>query len=79
MVDRVSTLLGADSEGKAYCHLFNLRSTFLHGRKMDTAIPGAERLMARRLARQVVNALVKAALGPPCPESRERYLNGLGS
>jgi hypothetical protein len=77
MADRVSTLLEADSEGKAYCRLFNLRSSFLHGRKMDTAIPGAERLTARRLARQVVNALVKAALGPPCPQSRKDYLHSL--
>lgn len=77
MADRVSALLGADGKGKAYCRLFNLRSTFLHGRKMDAPIPGAERLMARRLARKVVGKLVKAALTDPPPQSREAYLHGL--
>ena len=79
MADCVSRLLEADSEGKAYRRLFDLRSTFLHGRKMDTAIPGAERLMARRLARKVVGKLVEAALTHPPPQSREAYLRGLRS
>lgn len=77
MADRVSTLLEADSEGKDYCRLFDLRSTFLHGRKMDSPITGADRLMARRLARKVVGKLVEAALKDPPPQSREAYLRGL--
>jgi hypothetical protein len=79
MAERVSALLKADSEGKAYCRLFNLRSAFLHGRKMDNPIPGEERLMARRLARRVVDELVKAALDDPSPASRKAYLKNLRS
>lgn len=78
MEARVSALLKAGSKGKSYCHLFNLRSAFLHGRKMDAPIPGEARLMARRLAREVVQKLVEVALTRPGPEFRETYLNELG-
>jgi hypothetical protein len=71
---RVSALLGAEQKGKIYEHLYNVRCALVHGRKMD-AIPGDSRLLARQLARQVVNALVEAALA--CPQSREEYLKGL--
>jgi hypothetical protein len=40
-------------------------------------IPGDSRLLARQLARKVVNALVVVALDPACPQSREEYLKGL--
>jgi hypothetical protein len=75
---RVSTLLGEPIQGKVYRELFNQRSTLLHGRRMD-AISGDNRVMARQLARKVVNALVKRALDPACPQSREEYLKGLSS
>ncbi|MGC2521988.1 MAG: hypothetical protein WA417_05030, partial [Stellaceae bacterium] len=78
MEARVSALLKAGSKGKSYCHLFNLRSAFLHGRRMDAPIPGKARLMARRLAREVVQKLVEVALTRPGPEFRETYLNELG-
>jgi hypothetical protein len=76
MAARVSALLGAKSDGEDYCRLFNLRSLFLHGRNMD-AIPGKERIVARRLARRVVNALVRAALAAPALQDRKTYLDDL--
>jgi hypothetical protein len=75
LASRVSALLGA-SGGKDYEELFNIRSKYLHGREMG-AIPGKSRLLARQLARKVVNALVEAAFDPACPQSREDYLRGL--
>lgn len=77
MAARVSALLSERSEGKVYCDLFNLRSTFLHGRKMDAPIPGEARLKARRLARRVVRELVETVLTLPSLESREDYLKSL--
>jgi hypothetical protein len=76
MAARVSALLGAKSDGDAYCRLFNLRSAYLHGRTMN-AITGEERIVARRLARRVVNELIGAALAEPAGRSREDYLNDL--
>jgi hypothetical protein len=73
---RVSSLLGAKTDGEDYCRLFDIRSLFLHGRKME-AIPGEVRIAARRLARRVVNGLVKVALSGPALRSREAYLNDL--
>ena len=66
MAARVSGLLGGQARGRDYCCLFNIRSAFLHGRKMDT-IPSEQRVTARRLAREVVNALATAALTEPSP------------
>lgn len=75
---RVSALLGAPIQGKDYRELFNFRCTYLHGRSMGP-ISSDSRLLARRLARQVVGALVEAALDPSYPQSREEYLKGLRS
>jgi hypothetical protein len=44
---------------------------------MMNAIPSKERIVARRLARRVVNGLIEAALSDPAPRSREDYLNDL--
>ncbi len=57
---RLAALLGDKSHAKSFLLLFDSRSEFLHGRTMQT-IPGSERVLARRLARQVSLALVKAA------------------
>ena len=76
MAARVSALLSAKTDGEDYRRLFDIRSLFLHGRKMD-AIPGEERIAARRLARRVVNGLIGAALAEPAPRCREIYLNDL--
>jgi hypothetical protein len=77
MAKRVSTLLGASTDGDAYKHLFDLRSNYLHGRPMGD-IQGEDRLLARRLARSVVNEVVGAALKIPRSQSREKYLTSLG-
>ena len=75
MSARVSALLGESPAGDHYLGLFELRSTYLHGRTMGD-ISGEQRLVARRLARRVVNALVEVATASP-PQSREAYLNDL--
>jgi hypothetical protein len=64
MVKRVTTLLGALTDGDSYRHLFDLRSCYLHGRPMDE-IPTKDRLLAHRLARRVVNGIADAALKMP--------------
>jgi hypothetical protein len=74
---RVSALIGTPPCGKMYRQLFSLRSTYLHGRKIDAPISGEARLMARWLAREVVNKLVDAALNHPLREDRTAYLNEL--
>jgi hypothetical protein len=76
MAARVEALLGTKNDAVEYRRLFDIRSLFVHGRKMD-AIPGEERIVARRLARRVVNGLIEAALAEPAPQSRENYLNDL--
>jgi hypothetical protein len=75
MVARVSALLG-ERAGEDYRRVFKHRSEFVHGRKMK-ALPGKERIVARRLARQVINGLMNAALASPEPRSREDYLSEL--
>jgi hypothetical protein len=76
MAARVEALLGRKTDGAEYRRLFDFRSDFVHGRKMD-AIPGEARIDARRLAQRVVNGLIGAALAEPAPLSREDYLNEL--
>lgn len=51
-----------------------VRSAFLHGRAMK-AISTKERVMARSLARQVVEALILATQSPLI-SSREDFLDG---
>jgi hypothetical protein len=75
MAARVSALLEGEDRGREYCDLFNIRSTFLHGRRMNDPIASETRVKARRLTREVVNALVQAALNESRP--REDYLKGL--
>ena len=74
---RVSTLLGAPEDGDAYKRLFDLRSQYLHGRTMPD-IPGDDRLLARKLARRVVNGVADAAIKLSPSQSREGYLKTLG-
>ena len=59
---RVAALLGGHDFGNRYEQLFQVRSAFLHGRAMG-AISTAERVEARRLARQVVTGLVERGAG----------------
>ena len=72
---RIAGLLGAPTFADQYEQLFQVRSAFLHGRAMG-AISTAERVLARKLSRQVVAALVdRAAAGHSV--SRETELQGL--
>ncbi|WP_158912718.1 hypothetical protein [Caulobacter sp. S45] len=71
---RVSALLQDSAAAATYGELFNLRSEYVHGRSME-AISGAARVAARRLARQVADALVRSAAG--LPDDRQAFLQGL--
>ncbi|WP_157221040.1 hypothetical protein [Flavisphingomonas formosensis] len=75
MRGRVAGLLGGRRYADQYEWLFDLRSAFLHGRAM-TAISTKERVMARSLARQVVEALILTTQAGPI-SSREDFLDGL--
>ena len=54
---------------KRTVQLFNVRSAFLHGRTM-AAISTDERVLARSLARQVVEALILATKAGPIPRGK---------
>lgn len=75
MRGRVAALLGDRRYSDQYETLFNVRSAFLHGRTM-AAISTDERVLARSLARQVVEALILATQAGPIA-SREDFLDGL--
>jgi hypothetical protein len=75
MRGRVAGLLGGRRYADQYEQLFDLRSAFLHGRAM-AAISTKERVMARSLAREVVEALILATQAGPI-SSREDFLDGL--
>ena len=75
MRGRVAGLLGDRRFADQYEQLFNVRSAFLHGRAM-IAISTDERVMARSLARQVVEALILATQAGPIA-SREDFLDSL--
>ena len=72
---RVAALIGTRSSADHYEQLFRVRSAFLHGRSMG-AISTAERVLARKLARQVVAALVDQAV-TGAGGSREDHLAAL--
>lgn len=74
MKGRVAGLLGGRSYADQYEQLFDIRSAFLHGRAMMD-ISTQEQVMARSLARQVVEALILATRAGPVP-SRENFLDG---
>lgn len=75
MRGRVAGLLGNSTYADQYEQLFNVRSAFLHGRAM-IPISTDERVMARSLARKVVEALILALQSGPI-SSREKFLDGL--
>lgn len=75
MRGRIVGLLGDRLYADQYERLFNVRSAFLHGRAM-TDISTEEQVMARSLARQVVEALILAIQAGPLP-SREDFVDGL--
>jgi hypothetical protein len=75
MRGRVAGLLGDRRYADQYERLFDVRSAFLHGRAMK-AISTEERVMARSLARQIVEALIRTTQSGPV-SSREDFLDGL--
>lgn len=75
MKRRVAGLLGSGDYATQYAHLFDVRSAFLHGRAMP-GISTSERVLARSLARQVVEALVLTT-SAGFVASRERFLDDL--
>lgn len=75
MRGRVAALLGNRRFADQYEQLFDVRSAFLHGRSM-TAISTKERVMARALARLVVETLILATLAGRTG-SRDDFLDGL--
>lgn len=75
MRERVAGLLGDRRYADEYETLFNVRSAFLHGRAMN-AISTDERVLARSLARQVVQGLILATQAGPVV-AREDFLDGL--
>ncbi|WP_245285377.1 hypothetical protein [Bradyrhizobium sp. WSM3983] len=75
MRGRLAGLLGDRLYADQYKRLFNVRSAFLHGRAMS-AISTKERVSARSLARQVVEALILATRSSPI-SSREDFLDTL--
>lgn len=72
---RLAGLLGSGGFAAQYEQLYNVRSAFLHGRTMN-AISTAERLLARSLARQVVEALILSTSQGPI-SSREGFLDDM--
>lgn len=60
LAKRISALLGDAAASSQFKHLFDIRSAFVHGRAMGE-ISSADRVLARRLARRVLAALVTAA------------------
>lgn len=78
MIKRVEALTGNPQLAADYAALFELRSTFIHGRSIHAKVTSNERTRARRVARTVASALVDAALGPGGQVPREDFLWSLG-
>ncbi|WP_225010204.1 hypothetical protein [Novosphingobium percolationis] len=78
LAKRIETLLGDPQMAADYKVLFELRSTFVHGRSINTRVPSQDRTKARRVARKVVAALIDMANGPAGKMAREDSLWTLG-
>jgi hypothetical protein len=57
-----------------YETLFNIRSAYVHGRRMEPISTG-DQVLARTMARRVIEALINAAAGPI--SLREAFLDDL--
>lgn len=75
MAGRVAGLLRSRRHADEYKLLFDLRSSYIHGRAM-TDISTEQRLLARSLARRVVTEIINATVSGPI-SSRESFLDGL--
>jgi hypothetical protein len=71
---RIIGLLGDVDARDEFETLFNIRSAYLHGRRM-APISTAEQVLARSMARRVIEALITAAAGPI--SQRESFLDDL--
>lgn len=66
MARKIAGLLGDQTAADSYRALFKIRSLFVHGRAGLSTISTEQKVMARRLSRRVVNALLdQAAAGAP--------------
>ncbi|HTK34710.1 MAG TPA: hypothetical protein VL358_05405 [Caulobacteraceae bacterium] len=65
MARKVAGLLNDPAAAQAYRDLFRIRSLFVHGRAGLTTISTDQKIMARRLARRVANALLDCASSSP--------------
>lgn len=72
---RLAALLNDATAATAYRELFELRSSYVHGRAGLSKIPTTLRLNARRLARKMAEALV--AQSPVEPATRVKVLSNL--
>jgi hypothetical protein len=72
---RIAGLLGEGCFSEQYERLFNVRSAYLHGRAMTT-ISTQEQVIARSLARRIVEALILATRKASA-SSREDFLDDL--
>lgn len=68
---RLSAAIMEPGAAKQYLDLYDMRCTYVHGRPERRIISTEQRVLARRLARQAVNALVRLAHRQ---ESREEVL-----
>ncbi|WP_413991185.1 hypothetical protein ACMDCR_03460 [Labrys okinawensis] len=66
---RVAAVLSDPTSVQAYKDLFDLRSTFVHGRAGLQKVSTKQRVMARSLARGVARGLVDLALQRPRPRT----------
>jgi hypothetical protein len=66
---RVAAILNDRASLQAYKDLFELRSTFVHGRAGLQKVSTAQRVMARSLARGVACGLVDVALAGARPRT----------
>lgn len=66
---RLAAVLSDRTSVKAYKDLFDLRSTFVHGRAGLQKVSTEQRVMARSLARGVARGLVDLALKGPRPRT----------
>jgi hypothetical protein len=69
VASRVAAVLNDRASVKAYKDLFDLRSTFVHGRTGLQKVSTKQRIMARSLARGVARGLVDLALKGPRPRT----------
>ncbi len=66
---RVAAVLNDATSVQAYKDLFDLRSTFVHGRAGLQKVSTKQRVMARSLARGVSRGLIDLALKGPRPRA----------